>query len=522
MSAATWPEASSDGDLPVDVLGGVRGARTRSCGRRAVGQPGHQRRCPAPGGCGPARRRPRRRAAPWARPGRRRGCRRRPRCPGPRCAASRATTEKVTAHGGQTVAGRLIVGTSRPTCSGAPVAATTSSTVTPGRDLAQHQAVVGDVDDGEVGDDPVDARLAGERQGALLDDLGRPVAGDVLHHDDHPPGAVDEVHRAAHAVDHLAGDQPVGQVAAGVDLHGAEDGDVEVLAADHPEGHRGVEEAGAGQDRDGLLAGVDQVGVLLALERVGADAEDAVLAVQDHVHAVGHVVGHQRRHADAEVDVLAVLELQGDAGGELLAGQCHVRPPRRCRPAGWTVGRGRVVRFSIFLPSVPTTTTRSTKTPGRCTSSGVISPGSTSSSTSAMVIRAGHAGQRVEVARRLVEHQVAVPVADRGADQREVGGQRGLQHVLAGRRRRAPPWARWSPPRCRRRRSGSGCRPRRPACRRRWGCRRRGCRCRRRAAARPACPAGSARPPAAPDRYSRASSLLPPTKELIVFTIRPA
>ena len=40
-----------------------------------------------------------------------------------------------------------------------------------GRDLAQHEPVVGDVDDGEVGDDPVDAGLAGQRQGALLDDL---------------------------------------------------------------------------------------------------------------------------------------------------------------------------------------------------------------------------------------------------------------------------------------------------------------------------------------------------------------
>src|SRR3712207_6929657 len=46
--------------------------------------------------------------------------------------------------------------------------------------------------DGEVGDDPVDAALAGERQGALLDDLRRPVAGDVLHHDDHLAGTVDE------------------------------------------------------------------------------------------------------------------------------------------------------------------------------------------------------------------------------------------------------------------------------------------------------------------------------------------
>ena len=37
----------------------------------------------------------------------------------------------------------------------------------PGRRLAQDQPVTGDVDDGEVGDDPVDARLAGERQRAL-------------------------------------------------------------------------------------------------------------------------------------------------------------------------------------------------------------------------------------------------------------------------------------------------------------------------------------------------------------------
>src|ERR687893_1953117 len=42
----------------------------------------------------------------------------------------------------------------------------------------------------------------------------------------------------------------------------------------------------------------------------------------------------------------------------------------------------------------------------------------------------GHAGQRVEVAGRLVEPQVAVPVTGGGPDQAEVGGQRRLQHVL--------------------------------------------------------------------------------------------
>src|SRR4051794_7981727 len=262
-----------------------------------------------------------------------------------------------------------------------------------GGDLTQDQSLVGHVDDGEVGDDPVDAGRPGQRQGALLEDLRRPVTSDVLHHHDDPAGALHQVHGATHAVDHLAGDQPVGEVAAGVDLHGAEDRDVEVTAADHPERQRGVEEAGTGQDRDRLLARVDQVGVLVALEGVGTDAEGAVLAVQHDVHALGHVVRHQGRHTDPEIDVLAVLQLEGHAGGELVAGECHqadapsmVASSPAAAGADSFSARGRGVRFSIFLPSVPTTTTRCTKTPGRCTSSGRISPGSTSSSTSAMVI----------------------------------------------------------------------------------------------------------------------------------------
>ena len=47
-----------------------------------------------------------------------------------------------------------------PTCSGTisagSVAATTSSTVTPGRELDEHEPVVRHIDDGEVGDDAVD------------------------------------------------------------------------------------------------------------------------------------------------------------------------------------------------------------------------------------------------------------------------------------------------------------------------------------------------------------------------------
>jgi len=66
----------------------------------------------------------------------------------------------------------------------------------------------------------------------------------AFHEDDDPVGAVDEV-------------------------HGAEDGGVDVSAADQAEGEGGVEEGGAGQDGDGLLARVDEVGVDLVLGRVG-------------------------------------------------------------------------------------------------------------------------------------------------------------------------------------------------------------------------------------------------------------
>ena len=57
--------------------------------------------------------------------------------------------------------------------------------------------------------------------------------------------AVDEVHRAAHALDHLARDHPVGQVAARRDLHGAEHGEVDVAAADHGEGLGASRRSGA-------------------------------------------------------------------------------------------------------------------------------------------------------------------------------------------------------------------------------------------------------------------------------------
>src|SRR6478736_10051825 len=63
----------------------------------------------------------------------------------------------------------------------------------------QSEAVIGDIDDGQVGDDAVDDPLPGEWQRAVLDDLVGAVPGEVFHQHDDPACPVHEVHRAAHA-----------------------------------------------------------------------------------------------------------------------------------------------------------------------------------------------------------------------------------------------------------------------------------------------------------------------------------
>ena len=53
--------------------------------------------------------------------------------------------------------------------------------------------------------------------------------------------------------------------------------------------------------------------------------EHAVLALQRHLDAVRDVVRHQRRDADAEIDVEAVLQLLGGARGHLVTGPAPSR-----------------------------------------------------------------------------------------------------------------------------------------------------------------------------------------------------
>src|SRR5271163_2619359 len=78
--------------------------------------------------------------------------------------------------------------------------------------LAEDQGAIVNVDDGEIGDDPLHHCSPGARQRALVEDLGAAIAVGVFHDDEDEPGTVYQIHGAAHALDHLARHHPIGKV----------------------------------------------------------------------------------------------------------------------------------------------------------------------------------------------------------------------------------------------------------------------------------------------------------------------
>src|SRR6185312_5076953 len=144
-----------------------------------------------------------------------------------------------------------------------------------------------------------------------------------------------------------------------------------VTASDHAEGICGREIGRLRQRRDGLLASIDQIGVLFAFIRKRAHAEHTVLGLKRDLHPLWNVVRHQSRNADAEIDVETVAQFLGGALCKLFAGPGHQ-----------AFSRLRVVRCSIRFSKLPCTM-RSTKMPGVWIAFGSSSPASTRISTSA-------------------------------------------------------------------------------------------------------------------------------------------
>ena len=124
----------------------------------------------------------------------------------------------------------------------------------------------------------------------------------------------------------------------------------------------------AGEERRGLLAGVDEILVFLTGSGLWPDAEHAVLAVQDDLAPLGQVLGDQRGQADAEIDVGAFRNVARDARGDLVAIE--------------------LLHQAAFLSEGVIRTTRFTKMPGVTMPSGSSAPSSTISRTCTTVQRA--------------------------------------------------------------------------------------------------------------------------------------
>jgi len=92
------------------------------------------------------------------------------------------------------------------------------------RYFLQHEAAVGDLDDRHFGHDEIHHAEASEGERAAVDDLVAAIPRGVLHRDDDALGASNQIHGAAHAFHHLAGDHPVREVPVPVDLERAEHG----------------------------------------------------------------------------------------------------------------------------------------------------------------------------------------------------------------------------------------------------------------------------------------------------------
>ena len=126
-----------------------------------------------------------------------------------------------------------------------------------------------------------------------------------------------------------AGDHPVGEIAALVDLEAAEHRHVEMSAADDAEAHGAVDRGGAGHRGDEAAARVGEVWIFHAFGRAGAKADHAVLGLEENVDVLRQVIGDEARQSDAEIDQHLRLHLLGDAPRDHFLGVHHSALSRR-------------------------------------------------------------------------------------------------------------------------------------------------------------------------------------------------
>src|SRR5271167_2882520 len=141
----------------------------------------------------------------------------------------------------------------------------------------------------------------------------------MFHSDEDKLRTGDQIHPSTHTFQHFAWNGPVGESSPLVYLKRAKNGEIHVAAANHGERISRRKINAAGDFGDCLFAGVNEVGIDLGLERIRTDAKHAVFRLKDYVHAPRNMIGDERGHADAEIDVKAVTKLTCDAAGDAFA-----------------------------------------------------------------------------------------------------------------------------------------------------------------------------------------------------------
>ena len=201
------------------------------------------------------------------------------------------------------------------TTSSASVAASTCSTVTPSAVSTSVARPSGKPDHRELGDDEVHRPVRRERQRALLDDLGRPLAVCCM-------ATMTRLAPATRSMappmpgHHLAGNHPVREASVLVDLQAAEHRQVEMPAADQAEGHRAVERGRARQGGDRPPARVREPGSAMPGSGTGPVPIRPFSDWKKTWMPWRHEVRHEGRDADAEIDQHAVPQLLRDAFGD--------------------------------------------------------------------------------------------------------------------------------------------------------------------------------------------------------------
>lgn len=104
-----------------------------------------------------------------------------------------------------------------------------------------------------------------------------------------------------------------------------------MAAADHAKAVRTGEIAGGRQFGDGLLAGIDEIGIFLSLIGERSHAEHTVLALKLNAHAGRDIIGDKGGNTDAKIDVKTVLQFLCGPFGHLIACPGHLSSPRLLR-----------------------------------------------------------------------------------------------------------------------------------------------------------------------------------------------